>query len=421
MVQAALRSGAAEVRTVFEVFTRGLPPGRRYGVFCGLGRLVDALLRFRFGPAELAFLEGILDDDTRGWLSEYRFTGDIHAYREGEVYVPGSPLLTVDATFAEAVVLETLILSVLNHDSAVAAAASRIAVAAGDRTLIEMGGRRVHEEAAVAAARAAFVGGVPVTSNLEAGRRYGVPTAGTAAHAFTLVHHSELAAFEAQVDALGPGTTLLVDTLDTVEGIRHAAAAGGPGLGAVRIDSGDLAAETTRARALLDSLGLERTRIVLTGDLDEHAIAALADVPADGYGVGTAVTTGSGAPTAGLIYKLVARADEPGAGAPLRAMEKHSPGKATVGGRKHAWRLLDDYGRAIVEELSLEPEPPAVAHRALQVPVVRGGEAVWSPSLAEVSGHHREARAELPDEALRLDDGPSALDVRYREGKGASS
>ena len=418
MVQAALASGVADHRAVFEVFCRKLPDGRRYGVFAGLDRVVDAVLAFRFGPDELRFLAecGVVTDATLEWLAAYRFGGSIDAYREGEVYAGGSPVLTVEGTFAEAVVLETVILSILNHDSAVAASASRVALAADGRALIEMGGRRVHEEAAVAAARAAFIGGVGLTSNLEAGRRYGVPTAGTAAHAFTLAHATERDAFDAQVRALGSGTTLLVDTYDTAEGIRRAVAAGGPELGAVRIDSGDLAEETRRARALLDELGNHRTRIVLSGDLEEHRIAALAGCPADAYGVGTCVVTGGGFPTAGLIYKLVARADGPGADAPLVPVAKTSPGKVTHGGRKWAWRLLDDDGTATGEEVGADPAPPSARHRALQTPVLVDGEPGPRPTLDEIAAHHRAAREELPSEGRRLDDGPPAFNVHFRGG-----
>ena len=235
-------------------------------------------------------------------------------YAEGECYVPGSPLLVVDAPFADAVVLETLVLSVLNHDSAIAAAASRMICAAGDRPCIEMGSRRTHEISAVAAARAAYIAGFASTSNLEAGRRYAIPTTGTAAHAFTLVHDSEEDAFRAQVASLGPGTTLLVDTYDVTAGVQTAVAVAGPELGAVRLDSGDLIELARQVRDQLDSLGATDTRIVVTSDLDEYAIAALAAAPVDGYGVGTSLVTGSGAPTAGLVYKLVARgADDPGA------------------------------------------------------------------------------------------------------------
>lgn len=203
MLQAALRSGTADRRSVFEVFTRRLPEGRRYGVVAGTGRVLDAVENFHFDETILGFLRerGILDTRTLDWLADYRFRGDIWGYPEGEVYFPGSPIMRVEGTFAEAVLLETVILSILNHDSAVAAAASRMAVAAGDRPLIEMGARRTHELAAVAAARSAYVGGFHSTSDLAAGFRYNIPTVGTSAHSFTLLHDSERDAFQAQVDS----------------------------------------------------------------------------------------------------------------------------------------------------------------------------------------------------------------------------
>ncbi|MBV9292045.1 MAG: nicotinate phosphoribosyltransferase, partial [Frankiales bacterium] len=216
MVQAALRSGAADRRCVFEVFARSLPGRRRYGVVAGLGRLLAALPDLSFDPDSLDFLRatGVVDETTCAWLSAYRFSGSIDAYAEGEAYFPGSPVLVVEGSFAECVVLETLVLSVLNHDSAVATAAARMVCAAGDRPCIEMGSRRTHEEAAVASARAAYLAGFAATSNLAAGSRWGVPTTGTSAHAFTLLYDDEPTAFAAQVDALGADTTLLVDTYD---------------------------------------------------------------------------------------------------------------------------------------------------------------------------------------------------------------
>ena len=310
MLQGALRSGAAHRRSVFEVFARRLPEGRRYGVVGGTGRLLDALEHFRFDAEVCAFLHasGIVDDATRDWLAGYRFSGDVWGYAEGECFFPGSPLLIVEASFAEAVVLETLILSVMNHDSAIASAASRMTSAALGRPCVEMGSRRTHEEAAVAAARAAYAAGFVASSNLEARRRYGVPTTGTSAHAFVLLHDSEREAFTVQVETLGAGTTLLVDTYDVAEAVRVAVDVAGPALGAVRLDSGDLLWMAHRVRQQLDELGAKTTKIVVTSDLDEFQIAALAAAPVDSYGVGTALVTGSGAPTAGLVYKLVARA-----------------------------------------------------------------------------------------------------------------
>jgi nicotinate phosphoribosyltransferase len=398
MLQGALRSGAADRRAVFEVFARRLPAGRRYGVVAGLGRLLDLLERFRFDAQELVHLATFLDDRTLEHLASYRFAGDIDAYREGELYFPSSPVLTIEASFGDAIVLETLVLSVLNHDSAVASAASRMRVAAGRRHLVEMGGRRTHEHAAVAAARAAFIAGFDSTSNLEAGRSYGIPTVGTSAHAFTLAHNDEREAFAAQVATAGAGTTLVVDTFDVDEAIRTAVSVAGPELGAIRLDSGDLSAEAHRARTLLDELGAGRTRIVASGELDEFAIERLAAAPIDAYGVGTALVMGSGAPTAEFIYKLVARDGEP--------VAKRSPNKATAGGRKWAFRMLGPDGMAYEERIVTTASEGG---RPLQVPVVRDGEVLHRPSLDEMRAHHIAARAELPVEGVLLEPGGPAL------------
>jgi nicotinate phosphoribosyltransferase len=406
MVNAALRDGTAERRCVFEVFGRRLPTGRRYGVVAGTGRLVDMVTSFRFHPEEIDFLRrsGVVDEQTAGWLADYRFTGDIDGYAEGELFFPGSPILTVSGTFAECVVLETLVLSVLNHDCAIAAAAARMVTAARGRALIEMGSRRTHEEAATAAARAAYLAGFAFTSNLAAGARYGIPTAGTAAHAYTLLHDDEPAAFAAQVAALGKNTTLLVDTYDISQGIRNAIAVAGPDLRAIRIDSGDLSVLAQQSRELLDSLGATETKIIVSGDLDEFAIAALAAEPVDMYGAGTAVVTGSGAPTAGLVYKLVEVAGRP--------VVKRSENKATVGGRKTAIRRHKPTGTA-TEEIVVSQGVPDHYHgdRLLQRSYVVAGEPAPLPTLVDSREHLRERLISIPWEGLKLSAGDPAIPV----------
>ncbi|WDZ87124.1 nicotinate phosphoribosyltransferase [Micromonospora cathayae] len=406
MVSAALRDGTADRRCVFEVFSRRLPTGRRYGVVAGTGRLVDLLRDFRFDPAEVDFLRrtGVVDETAARWLADYRFTGDVDGYAEGELFFPGSPILTVSGGFAECVVLETLVLSVLNHDCAVAAAAARMVTAARGRTLIEMGSRRAHEEAAVAAARSAYLAGFGFTSNLAAGQRYGIPTAGTAAHAFTLLHDDERTAFASQVATLGKDTTLLVDTYDISQGIRNAIAVAGTGLRAVRIDSGDLAVIAQQSRELLDSLGATETKIIVSGDLDEYAIAALAAEPVDMYGAGTAVVTGSGAPTAGLVYKLVEVEGRP--------VVKRSEQKATIGGRKVAVRRHKPTGTATEEVIVPQGVPDRAAHdRLLQRSYLVEGEPVALPTLAESREHLRQCLISIPWEGLKLSAGDPAVPV----------
>jgi nicotinate phosphoribosyltransferase len=422
MLEAALRDGTATRRCVFELFGRRLPGGRRFGVLAGTGRLLGMLADFRFGDEELRYLRDrkVVDADTLAHLEAFRFTGSITGYREGELYFPGSPVLTVEGTFIEAVVLETLALSVLNHDSAVATAAARMSIAAGDRPLAEMGSRRAAERSAVAAARAAYIAGFDATSNLEAGRIWEVPTMGTAAHAWTLLHDSEEEAFRSQIAAQGLGTTLLVDTYDIRQGVETAIRVAGTDLGGVRIDSGDLRLVAAEVRTLLDDLGATRTRITVTSDLDEYAIAALAASPVDAYGVGTSVVTGSGSPTAGMVYKLVARQDSAGGWV---AVSKASAEKASTGGRKAAFRRLVD-GTATEETVVIadgfEEVETAAQHpdaRALQVPLVRGGEIDTSFTGADgvraARAHHRAARAELPPHALGLSRSDPAIPTVY--------
>ncbi|MFD8382158.1 nicotinate phosphoribosyltransferase [Streptomyces sp. NPDC059679] len=416
MLQAALHAGTADRRSVFEVFTRRLPEGRRYGVVAGTGRVLDAVENFRFDSGVLDFLadQHIVDEPTLAWLADYRFRGDIWGYPEGEVYFPGSPIMRVEGSFGEAVLLETVILSILNHDSAVAAAASRMSVAAGGRPLIEMGARRTHELSAVASARAAYVGGFSSTSDLAAGFRYNIPTVGTSAHAFTLLHDTERDAFTAQVDSLGSATTLLVDTFDVASAVRTAVEVAGTELGSVRIDSGDLLLLAHRVRHQLDELGAKNTKIVVTSDLDEYAIASLAAAPVDAYGVGTQLVTGSGHPTCAMVYKLVARADSDAPEAPLRPVAKKSMGsKISVGGRKWAARRLDEDGVAEAEVVGSGTVPPGLDDRQLLVQLVRGGEVVAREPLDAARERHVTARAGLPLSATQLSRGEPVIPTEY--------
>src|SRR4051794_10215775 len=403
MLEAALASGTADRQCVFEVFSRRLPSGRRYGVVAGTGRLLEALATYRFDAATLAALDtqGFLEPSVLDYLADWRFTGDIRGYAEGECFFAESPILQVEAPFGQAVLLETLVLSILNHDCAVAAAASRMTSAAGRRPCLEMGSRRTHEQAAVAAARAAYVAGFAATSNLAAGARYGVPTAGTAAHAFMLLHDDERAAFAAQVKSLGRDTTLLVDTFDVQTGVRTAIDVAGADLGAIRLDSGDLAPLAVEVRELLDCLGATSTRIVVTSDLDEYAIAALAAAPVDSYGVGTSVVTGSGAPTAGLVYKLVSVDGRP--------VAKRSTGKEGHGGKAWAARALRD-GVGVAEVVT-HGRPPQTSDglRPLLVDLVVAGETVGAEPLIAARDRHVASLAELPHHALQLQRGEPAL------------
>lgn len=419
MLQAALHSGTASRRSVFEAFGRRLPDGRRYGVVAGTGRILEALEAFRFEDAQLEFLErtAVVDAATLKWLADFKFSGSIFGYAEGEVYFPNSPILMVESSFAEACILETFILSVLNHDSAIASAASRMVTAAGGRPCIEMGSRRTHEESAVAAARAAVIAGFGSTSNLEAGRRYGLKTVGTAAHSFTLLHDSEREAFDAQVGSLGRDTSLLVDTYDVEQGVRNAVAAAGTTLGGVRLDSGDLVAQARWVRELLDDLGNTQTRIIVTSDLDEYAIAALASAPVDAYGVGTSLVTGSGAPTAGMVYKLVSRE---GDDHEFVSVAKAAKNKVSRGGRKYALRRLDGRGRATAEIVGIGHRPADDGNdRPLLEQFVADGQVLpgWTGAegVRRAVRRHAESLAELPPSVNRLQRGEPAIPTEYEE------
>ncbi|QPK80760.1 nicotinate phosphoribosyltransferase [Schaalia sp. ZJ405] len=427
MLDAALKSGTALRRSTFEVFGRRLPSTRRFGVVAGTGRLLEALERFEFGPEQIDWLheQHIVSDETLDYLKDFRFTGDIYGYAEGECYFAGSPLVTVEGTFAECTLLETLLLSILNHDCAVASAASRMTIAAHGRPCMDMGARRTHERSAVSAARAAYIGGFKGTSDLEAAKRYSIKAIGTAAHAFTLLHDSERQAFDAQISLLGPSTTLLVDTYDVETGVRNAveaARAAGGELGAVRLDSGDLVAQAFKVRGQLDAMGAKSTKITVTNDLDEYAIAALGAAPIDSYGVGTKLVTGSGVPTAALVYKMVSREDDNGHNVPVA---KKSESKSTVGGRKIAGRLRDEDGYASQELLvigSTREEALAylesVGARPLQVSLIEQGtirSELWQQedTLQRAQDHHVLARNELPYQAWRLSEGEPAIPTHY--------
>lgn len=422
MLQAALAHSSSERNCVFEVFTRRLPAWRRYGIVAGTGRLLEALADFTFKEEDLDYLqaEGTLNDQTLSYLEDYRFTGNIRGYAEGEVYFPQSPILVVEATFAQAVLLETLILSILNFDSAIASAASRMTAAAGNRPCLEMGSRRAHEYGAVAAARAAAIAGFKGTSNLEAGRMYGIPTIGTSAHAFTLLHDSEEEAFAAQVAALGVNTTLLVDTYDVTQGVNTAIRVAGTGLGAVRLDSGDLGSQAVEVRKQLDDLGAKNTLITVTSDLDEHAIASLAAAPVDAYGVGTQLVTGSGAPTSSMVYKLVSRQNSAGV---MESVAKASSSKTSLGGNKTAARELGPDGTASSEVILVGDHGATKqwfldnpSSRPLHIDLVTGGKV--DQSLTHENGvrlateRHAASRAELPRYALRLSTGDAAIPTR---------
>ena len=415
MLQASLADGTAHRQCAFEVFARRLPNERRYGVVAGTARVLRAVQDFVFTDEQLDNLS-FLDDATLGFLADYRFSGDVDGYREGELYFPYSPILTVRGTFAECVILETVILSIMNADSAIASAAARMVTAADGRTLIEMGSRRTHEYAAVSASRAAYLAGFDATSNLEAAHRYGIPAAGTAAHAWTLLHvnddgsPNEEAAFRAQVNSLGVGTTLLVDTYDITKGVETAIRVAGPELGGVRIDSGDFGVLTRQVRQQLDDLGAHNTQIVVSSDLDEFAIAGLRGDPVDVLGVGTSVVTGSGAPTASMVYKLVEVDGRP--------VSKRSRNKTSYGGAKRALRTSRASGTAVEEVIypfhASTPDMGTLHTTELTVPLMRDGSSVDGlPSLQDSRSYLKDQLVTLPWEGLALSRDEPVLNTRF--------
>ena len=427
MLEASLQSGVASRMSSFEVFTRSLPPGRRYGVVAGVGRVTEAIADFNFGSEEIEYLEssGRFTKETLKYLSNLSFTGDIWSYEEGDVYFPFSPIMRVDAPFGQAILLETVILSIMNFDSAVAGAGSRMVSVAGGRRLVEMGSRRTHEQAAVSAARAAYIVGFSATSNLRAGQQYAIPTTGTVAHAFMLAHDDEKSAFAAQIRAQGADTTVLVDTYNIEDAIRDAVSVAGTSLGAVRIDSGDPQSESRKARKLLDSLGATKTQIVISGDLDEYSIEQLAHSPIDGFGVGTRLVTGSGAPTANFVYKLVAI--DKGLGRILEPVAKTSAAKETLGGRKFAWRVFDSDNKAVMDFLELTDSVATAGRpsilgtqkiRPLLKTVVRHGEPVLKTRLDDMRALHLDSLGELDDSAKEISAGNPALDTLLLDSNG---
>lgn len=410
MVDAALRDGTASRQAVFEGFFRkptdqfaelmtlsDLPD---FAVMAGAERIVEHVVGFTFTDEQISYLDSrrFLSEETLEWLARYHFGGDLIITPNGERLDPGVPVLTIRGSFAETVLLETLILSTLNSDCSIATRALQFrAVAGPDAVLIEMGSRRTHERHAVSAATAAYIGGFDSTSNLESGFRHGVPTAGTAAHAWTLAHTGatgEAEAFRSQIGAHGVGTTLLVDTFDITEGITTALGVatefGAAGPGAIRIDSGDLDIESRRARAQLDTAGATATRIIVSGDLDVATVARLcrSGAPIDGFGIGTHLVA---APSLGFVYKLVAAEDPTGTVIPV-AKRSATAGKATVGGEKTV--VNGDNGTKIVGD-GADVRVLAISKGVVTDQMTRGVEAARRTALALITGDDRAPQSAL--------------------------
>lgn len=401
-----------------ELFLRRMPKNRRYLVVMGLDKVLHYLEHLRFTRADIEFLADVpaladaMTPDFRSYLAEMRFTGDVWAMPEGTVAFENEPLVRVTAPIVEAQLVETYLLSVVNHATMIASKAARVVRAAGDAGLVEFGTRRSHPDAAVDAARAAYAVGFVGTSNVEAGRRFGIPVLGTAAHMWTMAHDTEEEAFEAYVQVFPNASILLIDTYDTVRGAERAARVARDKLRGVRLDSGDLGALARQVRKVLDDAGLREARIVASGDLNEAKIAELvaARAPIDVYGVGTELVTSIDSPALGGVYKLVEILRD-GRTVPIA---KFSADKATFPGVHQVWRYRGDDGMAARDVLALEGELPEGARdgsgaaRALLHPMISQGKRIDSPEpLEAVRARVRQELSALPAPLLALD-GPSA-------------
>jgi nicotinate phosphoribosyltransferase len=405
-----------------ELFVRRLPERRRYLVAMGIDRALDYLEALRLEPEDLDYLRTVpalrdaMTPELETFLRELRFTGDVWGVPEGTVVFANEPLLRVTAPIVEAQLVETFLLSAVNHATMIASKAARMLLAAGNAQLMEFGTRRTHPEAAVDAARTACAVGFVGTSNVEAGRRFGVPVLGTAAHMWTMAHDSEEAAFHAYVDVFPRASILLIDTYDTVRGAERAVRVAGDKLKGVRLDSGDLDALSRAVREVLDAAGLRSTKIVASGDLNEYKIAELvrAGAPIDLYGIGTELVASVDAPSLAGVYKLV-EITRDGTTTPIA---KFSAGKATWPGAHQIWRYRDESGRLSRDVVTLDTELAEGARDEsgrvqplLQPLMARGKRLGSAESLDTVRERVREQLASLPEPLRSLDDGPERYPV----------
>ncbi len=391
-----------EQQAVFSLFVRRLPKGRNYLVACGLDDFLEELEALRFEPGDIAYLrEKGFPDNFLDWLTRFRFSGDVHALPEGTPFFANEPILEIVAPIGEAQVIETLAINQIGFPTLIASKAARVVAAASGRAVIDFGSRRAHGiDAAIKAARAAYVAGAVSTSNVLAGRLYGIPIAGTMAHAFVQAFDDEMEAFRAFASVY-PETVLLVDTYDTLEGVKKVIALARE-LGdafkvrAVRLDSGDISALAKEVRALLDGAGLNRVGIFASGGLDEARIAALlsADAPIDGFGVGTDLVVSADAPSLDIVYKLTEYAGE--------GRIKLSSGKRTLPGEKQVFRVFDG-GTAAGDTIARADE--ALPGTALLRPVMRAGRRLEKPeSVAAIRARALHAIASLPPALRGLDE-----------------
>ncbi len=390
-----------ERMAVFEFFVRRLPARRGFLVAAGLEQALDYLEALEFTGPELHWLEstGRFTADALQRLARLRFTGDVDAMPEGSIFFAGEPILRVVAPLPEAQLVESRLINLLNLQSLIASKAARCRLAAGARRLADFGLRRAHgAEAGLLAARACYLAGFDSTATVEAGRLFGIPLSGTMAHSFIQAHDDEVAAFRDFARIHPNGVTLLLDTYDTVRA-AHAVVAlrrEGVPVGAVRLDSGDLAALSREVRQILDAGGCREVQIVASGNLDELEIARLlaAGAPIDVFGVGTKLDVSADAPYLDCVYKI-----QEYDGRPRR---KRSAGKATWPGRKQVYREYDATGRIVRDTIGLVDEPLPGAPR-LQ-PMMRGGRRLPQASLDQARANARREFDTLPDRCRRLAD-----------------
>lgn len=417
MGQAYFDLGMRET-AVFELFVRRLPPSRRYLVAAGLAQVIEYLQQFRFTGHELDYLAGLgtFKSSFLESLRELRFTGSLHAMPEGTPFFAEEPILRVTAPLLEAQLVESRILNIIHFQTLIASKAARCVSAAGGRQVIDFGMRRAHEaEAAVLAARAGYLAGFHATATVEAGRRFGIPVAGTMAHSFIEAHDREEEAFRNFLSSYHGDVTLLVDTYDTrrgtelVAGIAHEISTYNEcgRIRAIRIDSGDLASDARASRAILDRHGCRDIRIVLSGGLDELSIAALVrdDVPVDAFGVGTSFAVSSDAPALDMAYKLQEYAGKP--------RRKRSPGKETWPGTKQVFRERDADGVIVRDQIGLDDE--VLLGERLLYPVLEDAERVTAPpTLLDSRKYCARELARLPEMTRRLEEARSDLKFPVR-------
>ncbi len=397
----------------FELSTRWLPPHRGYLVLAGIPQVVEYLKDLRFEGPDIDFLRrqptfARVDPKFFDFLAGLRFTGALWAMPEGTPFFAHEPVLRVTSPIIEAQILETYLLSVINFQTSIATKAARIVQAAAGRPVIEFGARRAHGmEAALYAARAAYIGGCAGTSNVEAGFRFEIPIYGTAAHSWTMAFDEEIDAFRSYMKVFPESTTLLIDTYDTVDAARTVTRLQNT-VNAVRIDSGDITKLSRQVRTILDAAGMKNTKIVASGDLDElRILELLADgAPLDIFGVGTQLSTSYDAPTLGGVYKLV----EQRKGEEIQYKMKLSEAKQTYPGGKQVWRCFGELGQADNDIIGLANEPGPPGGRRLLDQVLSSGKLVARlPPLQQVREQASEWIGEMPAPIRDLKD-----PARYR-------